>query len=125
MKNSSMLQMAIRVSGLILLVLGILIWTVGAHSLIRPHILVGVIFTIALFILTYQAYRAGVAVWLVGLAVIWALILPVWGLAQERIFPESYFWVSQVLHMLCGVGAIGLAEILAVRMRKISVTADK
>jgi len=125
MKNGSILQMVIRISGLIQLVMGIIIWVAEADSLILPHILIGVIFTVALFILTYQAYRAGIAGWLVGLAVLWALVLPVWGLAQENIFPESYFWVSQVLHMLCGVGAIGLAEILAVRIRKFSVVAGR
>ena len=125
MKKSSTLQWVIRITGLTQLVLGIIIWTAEADSLIMPHILIGSIFTIALFILTYQAYRAGVSLWLVGLAAVWALILPIWGLAQEKILPESYFWISQLLHILCGVGAIGLAEMLSAQMRKNKVPAGK
>ena len=121
MKNSSTLQMVIRIAGLIQLVLGVIVWSMEADVLIMPHILVGTIFTVALFILVYQAWRAGVQPGLVILAVVWALVLPVWGVAQEKILPESYVWLSQILHVLCGVGAIGLAEMLSVRMRKVAV----
>jgi hypothetical protein len=125
MKNSSILQWVLRIAGLIQLILGGIVWTAEADSLIMPHMLIGTIFTVALFILTYQAYRAGVVRWLVGLTAVWALVLPIWGAAQEHIFPENYFWVSQILHVLCGVGAIGLAEMLAVRMRKINTVTSK
>ncbi|MFN8410798.1 MAG: hypothetical protein U0Z26_00265 [Anaerolineales bacterium] len=118
MKNSSTLQWVLRITGIIQLILGGIVWAVEADSLIMPHMLVGTIFTIALFILTYQAYRAGVVRWLVALAAVWALVLPIWGAAQEHIFPENYFWLSQILHVLCGVGAIGLGEMMAVKMRK-------
>jgi hypothetical protein len=116
--------MVIRIAGLIQLILGVIVWT-GNDSLIMIHMLIGTIFTIALFILTYQAYRAGVVRWLVALAAVWALVLPIWGAAQEKIFPESYFWVSQILHVLCGVGAIGLAEMMTVKMRKTAAIAGK
>jgi hypothetical protein len=80
--------------------------------------LTGTIFTIALFIITYQAYRAGVPIWLVLLTGVWALILPIWGMAQEKILPAPYILVSQISHVLCGIGAIGLAEMLSVKIRK-------
>ena len=124
MKNSSILPMVIRIAGVIQLLLGIIVWT-GNDSLIMIHMLIGTIFTIALFILTYQAYRAGVVRWLVALAAVWALVLPIWGATQEKIFPESYFWVSQILHVLCGIGAIGLGEMMAVKMRKTNTAAGK
>ena len=123
MKNSSVLQMVIRIAGLIQLVLGVIVWTGTADALIMIHALIGSIFTIALFTVTYQAYRADVLPWLVILTAVWALVLPVWGLAQEKIFPESYFWIAQILHVLCGIGAIGLAEMLSAQMRKKSAAA--
>ena len=123
MKNTSILQMVIRIFGLIQLVLGVIVWTGSADSLITIHMLSGSIFTIALFILIYMAYRAGALRWLVILAVVWGLALPIWGLTQAKILPESYFWISQILHLLCGVGAIGLAEMLAVQIKKSLATA--
>ncbi len=118
MKTTSTLQMIIRIVGSIQLILGIIVWVAIADALIPVHILLGLLITIALLALTYQAYRAGVSIGLVALAAVWELLLPVWGMGQEHIFPESYFWVSQILHVLCGIGAIGLAEILPVQMRK-------
>ena len=121
MKNSSMVQMVIRIFGLIQLVLGVILWTGNADALKMIHILVGSIFTIALFVVTYLAYRAGVSRPVVILAAVWALILPIWGLSQETIFPQSYVWISQVLHLLCGIGAIGLAEMMSAQVRKKSL----
>ena len=121
MKNSSISQMVIRIFGLIQLILGVIVWVTDAGSLIMIHILVGSIFTLTLLVVVFQAFRAGVLPWMVILALVWALILPVWGLAQEQIFPASYFWVSRVLHLLCGVGAIGLGEMLSAQMSKKSL----
>ncbi len=110
--------MTVRILGVILLILGIVFWTGSAHSLVIFHILLGSILTLALFALTYLAYRAGVSRWLVLIAAVWAIGLPIWGLAQNRIFPDDYNWIAEVLHLLCGVGAIGVGEILAAQIRK-------
>ena len=116
--NTKTLLMVVRITGLIELVLGIVFWTGNAHDLILGHILLGGLLTLALLALVYQAYRAGIARWLVALSAIWAIGLPLWGLAQEHIFPEAYFWLAQVLHLLCALGAMGLAEILGAQIRK-------
>lgn len=118
MKNASILQWVTRVTGLIQLILGIVVWTGNADFLIIYHILVGSILVIALWVLAYQALRAGVSKWLVILAAAWGLILPIWGLAQEKLLPETGHWVIEVLHLLSGVGAVGIAEILTSKMHK-------
>ena len=120
MKKGSALIMIIRFSGLIQLILGGVVWAIEADYLIMPHMTIGTIFTIALFIITYKAYRAGISKGLVILAAVWALILPIWGASQESILPESYVWISKVLHLICGVGAIGLAEMMTLQMSKIT-----
>jgi hypothetical protein len=114
--KTKILQMIIRIVGLIQLVLGIIFWTGNATSLVMVHVLLGLVLTVALFVLTYRAYRAGVARWLVLLAAVWALGLPIWGMAQDSILAGPYHWITQVLHLLCGIGAVGIAEILAVRL---------
>lgn len=118
MKYVPALQMTIRATGLLALILGIIFWTGNALFLVRVHILLGVVLTLALFALVYLAYRAGVKRALVMIAAIWAIVLPIWGLIQSHIFPETWFWLAQVLHLLCAIGAIGLAETLGARIRK-------
>ena len=120
MKNSKMLPMLIRAAGLIQLILGVMVWAGKIEVLTLIHILIGSILTIALLMLVYQAYRAKVSQGFVILAVVWALLLPVWGLAQDKIFPASFLWIAQILHVLCGLGAIGIAEMLGARMRKMT-----
>ena len=118
MKNTSMLQMVIRITGMIQLILGLIVWVGKVDSFIWIHILIGSILTIALFMLVYQAYRAGVSRGFVLLAIVWAVGLPIWGLAQDKILPTSYLLISQILHVLCGLGAIGIGEMLGVQIRK-------
>ena len=118
MNNTSIFQWIVRITGLLALTLGIVFWTGNAESLVIAHILLGCLLTLALFVLVYQAYRAGVSTMLVGLAAVWAIGLPVYGLLQDRILPESYEWLAQVLHLLCAIGAMGLAEILGSKVRR-------
>lgn len=118
MKTTNFLQNLVRIAGTIQLISGFVFWSGNAEALVPMHMLLGSILTLALFGLAYQAYRAKVTPWLVILAVVWGIGLPVWGILQEKIFPGSYNWISQVLHLVCGLGAIGLAEILAMRIKK-------
>jgi hypothetical protein len=105
----------IRVATALLLIMGIMVWPGNADGLITPHIGLGVVLTIALLVVDYQAFRAGVSPGLVGLAVVWALALPVLGLTQEML-PESFAVFTQLFHLLLGVGAWLLAETLVRRM---------
>jgi hypothetical protein len=118
MKTTSILQNVVRIAGTIQLISGIVFWTGNAEALVISHIMLGSILTLALFVLSYQAYRAQVSPKLVLVAAVWGPVLPIWGLAQEKIFPGANNWIAQVLHLLCGVGAIGLAEMLVAQIRK-------
>jgi len=116
--STKTLQMLVRVIGLLQLVLGIVFWTGGAEELVIVHIGLGLVLTIALFMLILRAQRAGAARWLVIFAAAWALGLPIWGLVQESIFPEAYAWIAQVLHLLCGLGAVGIGEFLGMKIKQ-------
>lgn len=48
MKTTSILQMTVRIIGVIELILGVVFWTGNAESLIRVHILLGCLLTLAL-----------------------------------------------------------------------------
>jgi hypothetical protein len=61
------------------------------------------------------AHRAGVPGRLVAVAAVWGLIVPIVGLTQTNLLTGSLHWVIQVIHLLLGIGLIGLAENLATR----------
>jgi hypothetical protein len=49
--------------------------------------------------------------------------VPILGVTQSGLLPGDYHWVIQALHLAVGLGAIGLAEELARRIkRRVSVT---
>ncbi len=112
------LQILVRVSGAIQIILGVLFWTGNALSLLPVHIFFGSVLVLSLWTLAIVAARAGVQPGLVALALIWGLVLPVVGLTQGRLLVGSEHWIIQVVHLLLGIGAIGQAENLARRIRQ-------
>jgi hypothetical protein len=44
-------------------------------------------------------------------------VLPILGVTQGRLLPGSWHWLIQVLHLLVGLAAIGLATDLATRIK--------
>ena len=103
----------LRITGLIQIVLGLLFWTNNAFSLIPIHILVGFVLVLALWALAILAGLAGVSRGPVVLALVWGLIVPIFGLTQSQILPGPAHWVIEVLHLLVGLAAIGLGARLA------------
>jgi hypothetical protein len=111
------IQMAIRVVGVIQLVLGLAFWTGNALGLVDLHQLLGILLVLALWTLAALAARAGVQPGLVAGAVVLGLIVPVVGLTQRELLPGSAHIVIEVLHLLLGLGLLGLAENLASRAK--------
>jgi hypothetical protein len=114
---TTVLQMLVRLSGLTLIVLGMLFWTGHALTLIPVHMLVGFVLVLSLWALAVLAARVGVHPGLVILAMLWGGLVPVLGLTQDRLLPGDAHWMIQVLHLLVGLGAIGQAEGLAARIK--------
>ena len=106
----------VRLLGTIMLILGTLFWTGNALSLIPVHMLLGLALVLTLWTLAILAARGGVHPGLVALAIAWGLVVPILGLSQDGLLPGPAHWVIQVLHLLVGLAAIGLAEALSVRL---------
>lgn len=115
---TTFLQMTIRVVGVALIILGILVWPGTRDGLISVHIVLGVILVLALFGLAAQAARAGVNAKGVWLAVVWGLVTAALGTAQQNLLSGASHWVVQVLHLILGLGAIGIAELLGANTRR-------
>jgi hypothetical protein len=56
---------------------------------------------------------AGESTGLVALAVAWGLVAALFGYTHVGLLTGGWHWIVQVIHLLIGVGAIGLGERLA------------
>jgi hypothetical protein len=110
---TTVIGMAIRVLGLVMIVLGLLFWTGNALNLIGLHMLIGIVVVLLLWALAIIAARNGVSLGLVALGIVWGLIVVVLGMTQTRLLPGDLHWIIRVLHLLVGIGALGIAERLA------------
>lgn len=110
------LQMVIRVVGLVVLVLGLVLWSHTNTSVQHAHVALGILLVLALWTLAALAAKSGVSVPLVAVAVAWGLIAPIVGLAQLHLSggPSAAF---KVVHLLIGLGVIGLGEALGARLK--------
>lgn len=104
------------VAGVVQLILGLLFWAGIGKGLVPVHAAIGIILVLSLLILTFLCARAGAPIGLVILTVIWSLVVPVVGLVQKQVLVGSAHWIVQVVHLLLGVGTMGLASILAARV---------
>jgi hypothetical protein len=114
----NILDIFVRADAVVLIVLGVLFWTGNADALIPVHMLLGIALVLALWILAGIAATAGVNRVLVAVAFVWGLITPALGLTQTRLLPFDGHWIIQILHLLVGVTAIALAQMLARMTRR-------
>jgi hypothetical protein len=96
-----------------MIVLGLLFWTGNALNFIGLHMLLGMVLVLLLWALAIMAARSGVSLGLVALGIAWGLIVVALGMTQTRLLPGDAHWVIRLLHLLVGMGAIGIAERLA------------
>jgi hypothetical protein len=107
------IQMAIRIAFVVQLALGLAFWTGNALGLVDLHQLIGILIVLALWTQAALAARAGVQPGMVAAAVVWGVVVVVVGLTQRELLGGSAHVVIEVLHLLLGIGAVGLAERLA------------
>ena len=121
--------MVLRIAALHALILGILFWIgviPGAENLRNPwtslHMTLGIIVTICLVILgglmiTTKGGNAGLGIG----AIVLAVLVIALGLSQTSLLvAPSVHWIVQVLHLLFGLAAIGLGEMIAGRSRRLA-----
>jgi len=116
-------QMLVRITGLIQIVLGVLFWTGNALTLVPIHMLIGSVLVLMLWLLAGLSIKAGVGWGRVVLAIVWGAVVLAFGMTQTQILPGSLHWIIQVLHLLVGLGAMGLAEGLAAQIKRSRVAA--
>ncbi len=111
----------LRISGIIALVLGILVW-VNTLTSADIHMLFGILVTLSLLVLGIAFGITKGGNWgLGGAAIVWAIIVFLFGLFQQSILTaDNVHWIIQVIHLLFGIAAIGLGEMITARYRRIT-----
>jgi len=111
--------MVLRVAVLLALLLGILFWTGNAQNLTLIHMLLGFIVVISLWVIGLaQGFIKGGSFGLAIATFVIGLILAIVDLYQTRWLIGSTHWVIQVIHLLLGLSAIGLGEMITARTKR-------
>jgi hypothetical protein len=111
-------HMLVRITGVLSLILGLLFWTGDALNLIPIHMLLGVLMVLALWLLAAVASQLGTPIGMVAAAVVLGALLAWLGFSQLNLMPGATHWVIQVLHLILGMAAIGIAEIIGGRLQR-------
>lgn len=106
---------SVRISGLVVLALGLALWTGSFPGLRGIHMLAGLVLVISLWVVAVLAARSGAPIPLVAVALLWGVLTIGLGLYQQQILPGDMHWLVQVGHLAVGVVAIGLGEALTAR----------
>lgn len=122
---TTIIQMVLRVLGLVMIGLGLLFWTGNALNLIGLHMLLGITVVLLLWTLAIMAVRSRVSLGLVALGIVWGLIVVALGMTQIQLLPGDFHWVIRVLHLLVGIAALGIAERLASSIKRSGSPAEQ
>ena len=117
-------QWVLRISAIIVLVLGILFWTNVINTdtsggIVLVHMLLGILVVLALWTIGIAQGLQGGSFGLAMATGIWGLLTLAVGLFQTRWLTDpSQHWIIQVIHLILGLGAIGLGEMAAGRAKR-------
>ena len=109
----------VRIGVLIELALGILFWTGNADNLQIVHIVIGILVVLALWTLGIAQGLQGGSFGLALATFVVGFLLALVGLFQKQWLVDNH-WIIQVIHLLLGLSAIGLAEMISGRYRRMT-----
>ncbi|HEY1390117.1 MAG TPA: hypothetical protein VGF38_16390 [Ktedonobacterales bacterium] len=118
--TANVLRILVSAIGAIMIALGLLFWTGNAFALLPLHMLLGVALVLMLWVIAVIALVARVNPILALIGLVWGLIVPILGVTQFQLLPGSLHWIIQALHLLVGIIAIALANILAPQIARAS-----
>jgi hypothetical protein len=107
-----------QIAGLGALTLGLLFW-IANIDLIGIHLLLGITVALSLVLLGLVALSQKGLRPLGVVGVIYAFLVPVFGLTQDRILVSSAHWVIQAAHLLVGLGALALIGNISRRYQRL------
>lgn len=111
------IQNAVRVLGLILLVLGFSFWTGHSLRFVPVHMRIGEVLIALLWILAGIGLRKGVPPGLALGGMFYGVIVLAFAFRMGSFLPGETHEVIRVVHLLLGLGAIGMVEMIGGRIK--------
>ena len=110
----------LKLTGLVLMALGLFFWTGKLLQLIPLHVGLGLLLVLTLWAIAVLGLRAGLGARVAAFGIIWGLVVVALGFAQTRLLPGPWHWLIQVLHLAVGALAISLGAglIKGIRQRR-------
>jgi hypothetical protein len=116
-KTVTIALFTLRIAGVGALLLGLAVWSGHLLGLRPVHMALGLALVVALSTLSLYGLAQRYLRWRAALLFIVALAVIGLGVTQTDLLPGSEHWVIRVVHLLLGLGAMGLGEALAKRLR--------
>jgi hypothetical protein len=118
------MQAIAGIVGLVALALGLAFW-IAQLDFISFHMLSGLLVTLTLLVMSILALSTrGMRIWgMVG--IVYALIVPIFGMTQSGILVGDLHWLIQAAHMLVGIGAVALTSRMGARYVALKHTTAK
>lgn len=107
--------MIVRIAGTLTLLLGFAIWADLLPVIVPIHMLLGLVLVIGLASAAVAGRRAGIGNGLAVTAIAWVVLTLVFGLNQQTILPGEGHVVVEVAHLVVGLVAIALGEMIGAR----------
>jgi len=109
----------LRVSALLALILGGINWDGNASdALVNVHMTLGLLVTISLLVIGFMFGTAKGGNWgLASLAIVWGILVVALGASQLSYTPSL---LVKIIHLLLGVLAIGVGEVVAGRYKRVN-----
>ena len=117
------LQWTVRIAGVVALLLGMSFWTGRAIAPLSVHMTFGGLVALSLAIIAVMAMTHRVRLPVAAVAVLWAVATVAVGTMQDWWVGAGNHVLIEVVHLVLGIGAIGLAEMLAAALTRRSLTA--
>lgn len=117
MRAVHIVSLIARLALMATLALGLLYW-IFQISVISIHMALGITGAVGLLALGVVAiFTRGMRLLGVG-SMVYAVILPVFGMVQSRILVGNPHWLIQTAHLLVGLGAMGVAMLVDRRYQR-------
>ena len=115
------IQNAVRLLGVILLVLGVRFWTGHSLRLVPVHRTIGEVVVALLWILSGIGLRRGAPPGLVLGGMFYGVIVIAFAFHMPGLLPGEAHEVIRVVHLLLGLGAIGMVEMIGGRIKRAAI----
>ncbi len=113
-----------RVTLMATLALGLLFW-ITQISFISIHMLLGLTGVLSLLVLgTVAVFTRGIRLLGAG-SMVYAFIVPAFGLTQSMILVGNLHWLIQTAHLLVGIGAMVLAQVIDKRYQRLRLAGSR